>query len=673
MSYHEISLAGQTASPDEEVITADDRPIFGETWRAARRFAASAARALLVKAEFTDLLLFTYVTVFARQYLWGVGHQSLAWLLSIILSAVLWGIHVHAREPLRKSSSHAGFWLVVALPLLLIYAMRAPFPELSFDGLNYHLVHAERALRGFPFMPGDFFPTVLQMNPAPNMVSGIFRHVLGYRLGTLVNYVAVLWIALVVDRFLRVYIKSHWLRSACVLLIVSTEFILYLMNFYLIDLLALPLLLEATYLALRFREIEKKNYTLVHIALFLGISTAFKMTNVVMAIPVTLLCAYQALPFWRKLDARYLLLAVVAFIAPLVPFSLYIYWQTGSPVFPFYNKFFKSPYLEASNFEDPGHGPKTFLETVLWPFWILIYPERLSEWSGLGAGYTGRITLAYVVSALSLFYKSLSREIRSLGFLTLTTTVLWCVTTGNGRYGIYLEIVGALLAICLLTSLYTSVRAGEGAGGAAPRSPKITLLLLLFGGLLAVQSVVAYRHIYRNNQAVFDEEKQPTFFHKFDEYRWEASGLLRDHSALTYLSPSEKQQLDEVDVWINSAYMTSGIEVALKSDIPILSVCDYISHFDFLKAPASQQRFTETLAQLQGQRMFSLSNIKDTKEAVKFITRTGLTIGKITPFEPFFYSQRTQLKDVVLIEVLPPGVGADEDTVRLPKVAPVVR
>jgi hypothetical protein len=193
--------------------------------------------------------------------------------------------------------------------------------------------------------------------------------------------------------------------------------------------------------------------------------------------------------------------------------------------------------------------------------------------------------------------------------------------------------------------------------------------LLLFGGLLALQSVVAYRHVYRNDQAVFDEEKHPTFSQKFDEYRWEARGLFRDHSALTYLSPGEKQQLDGVDVWINSSYMTSGIEVALKSDIPILSVCDYISHFDFLKTEASRQRFTETLAHLQGKRMFSLCNIRDTKKAVKFITRTGLTIGRITPFEPFYYSQRTQLEDMVLIEVLPPGVGAGENTVQLPKLS----
>ncbi|HEX8650016.1 MAG TPA: hypothetical protein VF708_04185 [Pyrinomonadaceae bacterium] len=670
MNHTDPTLACQIGSPADIVITANrDEPAFGGLWKANGRL-AGLVRALLLKAEFADLLLFPYITVFIRQYLWGIADQGVAWALAIILSSVIWGLHARAREEF-KSSSSMSFWLVVALPLLLIYAMRAPFPDMSFDVMNYHLVHSERALSGFPFVPGDFFPTVLQVNPAPNMVSGLFRHALGYRLGTLVNYLALLWVALIVDRFLRAYIKHHWLRCAAVLLVVSTELILYLLNFYLVDLLALPLLMEATYLALRFGEVKNKNYTLVHIALFLGISTAFKLTNLVVAVPVTLLCAYQAMPFWKKLDARYLLLAAAAFVAPLVPFSLYMYWQTGNPVFPFYNKIFKSPYSIANNFEDPGHGPKTLWETVLWPFWVLFYPERLSEWSGLSAAYTGRITLAYVVSLLCIFHRSLGKEIRRLGILTFAGVVLWSMTSGNGRYGLYLELLGAILAISLLASLRASAAATahETAEAQPGRSSNVTLLLLLFGGLLAFQSVVAYRHVYRNDQAVFDEKKHLTFAAKVNEYAQEARNLFRDRSAAVYLSASEKQTLDGVDVWINSYYTTSGVEVMLKSDIPMLSVSDYISHFDFLETEESKQRFADALAYSQGKRMFSLCNAPDAKKAVKYITRTGLTVGKIVPFELFYYSQQTRLKKLLLIEVLPPGIGKGRDEVELPKLA----
>lgn len=663
MNQTEPTLACQTDSSAEVITTiaTDDEMSFVGIRRAVLRLAVFG-RALILKAELADLLLLPCITVFIRQYLWGIADQSVSWSLAIILSSVIWGLHARAREEFESASS-VRFWLVVALPLLLLFAMRAPFPDMSFDGLNYHLVHAERALRGFPYLPGDFFPTVLQVNPAPNMVGGIFRYALGYRLGTLVNYLALLWVAMIVDRFLRAYIKHNWLRSAAVLVVVSTELILYLLNFYLVDLLALPLLLEATYLALRFSAVKNKNYTLIHIALFLGISTAFKLTNLVMAMPIALLCAYQAMPFWRRLDARYLLLAAVAFLAPFVPFSLYMYWQTGNPVFPFYNKFFKSPYLIPHNFEDPGHGPKTFWETVLWPFWVLVYPERLSEWCGLGAGYTGRITLAYVVSVICIFYKSLGKEIRALGILTLAGTVLWSMTTGNGRYGLYLELVGAILAICLLASLYAAAQSGAQ----ARRSSNVTLLLLLFGGLLTFQSVVAYRHIYRNDQTVYDEKKHPTFSARLHEYALEARNLFRDRSAAAYLSASEKQTLDSVDVWINSYYTTSGVEVMLKSDIPMLSVSDYITHFDFLETDESKKRFAEALAYSEGKRMFTLCNARDMKKGVEFITRTGLTIGKISPFETFYFSQRTQLKDLYLIEVLPSGVGKGRDEVELPK------
>ena len=57
----------------------------------------------------------------------------------------------------------------------------------------HHAIHGERpAMRGWPMLEGDFFPVRFPFNPAPDMLTGLFRHLLGYRLGTVVNLLALL-------------------------------------------------------------------------------------------------------------------------------------------------------------------------------------------------------------------------------------------------------------------------------------------------------------------------------------------------------------------------------------------------------------------------------------------------------------------------------------------------
>jgi hypothetical protein len=174
------------------------------------------------RAEFGDALLFVYALAFARQYLWAVDDNALAWTLAATLAAIACYFYVRTK-PFAAERAGREFWLVVALPLFLVYAFRAPFPDVSFDVLNYRLLHAERSLRGALFAPGDFFPTPAPYNPAPDTVTGIFRLALGYRLGTIVNLLALLWAARAADKILRPFVARAWTRAGCVLLAALAE------------------------------------------------------------------------------------------------------------------------------------------------------------------------------------------------------------------------------------------------------------------------------------------------------------------------------------------------------------------------------------------------------------------------------------------------------------------
>lgn len=608
--------------------------------------------------EVFDFVLLTFIMVFVRQYLWGVSNQTLAWTLTISLSLIISGAHIYARGK-RESLPSKKFWLVVGLPLLLAYSMRAAFPDMDYDVLNYHLVNTERGLKGWPFIPGDFFSTVLLVNPAPDMVAGIFQRVLGFRLGTLVNYFAILWVALIIERFLRPYVRNEWLRVVSVLFIVSTEYMLYMLSMYRIDLLALPLLLEATHLALRPAEIKNRNYILVSIALYLGISSSFKLSNVMFAIPITLICLYSLFSLKIRIKPKYLALAAFAFVLPLIPYSLYMYVQTGSPVFPFFNGLFKVPYYLGNSDLDPTYGPDTFWEKALWPIWSFFYPERVSEMSGIGNPYTGRIALGFIISALCLFYKSVSREVKMLSFATVLSAVFWSVLTGNVRYALYIELAGGIVIVCLAASLY---RATKELG--QHRAPKFIILLVLFGGLLSAQTIVSYRLFLRNSPMLWMKTTQPTAIKDFNSYHHEAQEFLSDRSIHQYLSPEDKERFGKVEVWINSYYTTSGVEVLLRPDVPMLAVCDYIGTLDYLRYDASKEKFANTLPLVSGKRMFSLTRITQghLHDSMFYITRTGLTIGEITPVSIPYFSTRRPIR-MYLIEVLPPGKGAGKEEI----------
>ncbi|HZE58837.1 MAG TPA: hypothetical protein VE031_13360 [Chthoniobacterales bacterium] len=66
------------------------------------------------------------------------------------------------------------------------------------------------------------------------------------------------------------------MRSAAVLLIFTAEHLFFEINTYMIDLLAVPLLLEATRLSLVDIAPEKRTEQMTRIAFLLGLSVAFK-------------------------------------------------------------------------------------------------------------------------------------------------------------------------------------------------------------------------------------------------------------------------------------------------------------------------------------------------------------------------------------------------------------
>ena len=589
-----------------------------------------AFTANLRRMELGDVLLLLYITAFVRQYFWLVTNNTIAWALTLIVALPVWYFFL-TTKPIGPDKSKR-FWPIVALPLFIIYAMRVAFPDGSFDQLNYHLLSAERALRGVPFTAADFFPAPIQFNPAPQIITGITRYILGYRLGTIVNFAVMLWAGSILYRILSSYITNDWLRCLGVLLILLTEQPLFEINNYMTDLLAVPLLLDATLVVLNTKKFDRRE--LIRVAFFLGAATAIKLVNLAFVLPLLLVYAYKLDAHKLAFKLKHVALFAIVFLAPLVPFSLFMYVKTGSPVFPFYNTIFRSPYWPLINWTDARWGPKTIVEGLLWPFIIAFSPERGSEL----AVSSGRLALICLVVIPCLFLRPTART-RTICVILLLSLVLWTITTGYGRYAVFLELLGGAAVLAIIYELANRKRSAVIASA---------LIVLL------IQSALSVKHVYR-----FEWSMRPTIFHDPQSFLSESRHILRDHSFQRFVPERERQLFNDVDVWIESNFITNGLETLLKSDAPILLVC-FPYYFE---APASVDQFNNTLNAAAGKKIYTLAFTKDLSPSLDLLSFRGLEMGKFTAVSVPFYSDRYRY-DMVLIEILPPGQGVRREFIK---------
>lgn len=592
------------------------------------------------RAEFGDALIFVYALAFARQYFWVLDSNALAWALSALLASVACYFYVRTK-PFPSERAGREFWLLVALPLLFVYAFRAPFPDVSFDVLNYRLLHAERSLRGTLFARGDFFPTPAPYDPAPDTVTGLFRVALGYRLGTIVNLLALVWAARVADKILRPFVARAWPRAACVLLVALAEQLLFEVNNYMVDLLALPLLLEATHFALRLDEAEDSRGVYVHAALLLGACAALKLTNVVMVVPLVLVFAYKALVGARRLPFERLLSTLAwctpAFAAPLVPFTVYLWRLTGNPLFPLANSFFKSPYWPTGGGWDARWGPTNFWETLVWPVLAVFEPERHSEL----AVYSGRLSIGFVVALFGLFFCRRDTQSRVLCLLVVAGCLVWSAAgMGYSRYGLYLEMLSGVTIVAVACVLV------RGDWRAAQSWRKATATV--FVAALVVQASAACVYAYG-----YEWSMRHNLLH-FREYRNEARQFLRDRSLAYYLTDEERARYANVGAWVVSGWKSAGLEVMLNEGAPAIAV----NYQEFLTTRESKRQFVRAIQEAPAERIYSLVFPEDLIQAREFIRSRGLEIASEEAVEVPLFSHTHGLGMMLLRVAVPADAEA---------------
>jgi hypothetical protein len=417
-----------------------------------------------------------------------------------------------------------------------------------------------------------------------------------------------------------------------VLLIVLVEHMLFEINNYMADLLAVPLMLEATLLVMGPREAGNERVRMIRIALLCGASVAFKLTNIATIIPIALAYAYFILrqkEWWRGMIVS-LPLSLLAFVAPLAPFSFYIYRETGSPVFPVFNGIFKSPLWFAHSGWDGRWGALGLKETLAWPVLMTFKPERLSEL----AVYSGRISIGFVVSLLALLLIRRDARIATLSFIVLLGSLLWSAMIGYIRYALFLEVVAGVLVLALAATLVRETLR-------LPRALKFTTAAVLCLALV-VQVIFACVYTYG-----YEWSMRGNFFQNPGVFLSETKYLLRDHSLRKFLSAEDREMYSNVDVWIDSTMRANGIEVMLNRRAPIIG----IRSEEYFVTPASLERFERALAAVEGKRMYTLCFAEDYNEVIERLKRRGLVAGQTRQVKIPYYTPNNQLS-MFFIEVV---------------------
>jgi hypothetical protein len=295
--------------------------------------------------------------------------------------------------------NYPGPWVVVALVPILAHWLIVLKPEVGADALSMHMVVpayvAHHGLWSFDFRHAAW--AVMPMG-------GVWCYTVTYLLGgefaaRLLNFALLVVICAFVYQLARrwvdgpvAYLLAAVFASTPIVQMVTGS--LFIENFY------AALILGA--LAAMYSD------RLIIAGFLLGSAMAVKLT----ALPFVLAAAVF---LYRRKAA----LAILAFGAP--PY-LYAWWQTGNPVFPFFNNIFHSPYFSHVANPDPR-----FSEPLTWHTLIDLVFHTSRYWEGQDGSAGFQLLL------IPLVLLAIRRDWRFVAF-AFGSTLLALLVKPNLRY-----------------------------------------------------------------------------------------------------------------------------------------------------------------------------------------------------------------------------------------------
>lgn len=403
-------------------------------------------------------LFISYILfIIINDYMYVILKPSSSLCSYLISSVIMIILYLILKRKIKiKKDNFNKTDVIFLLVIFGIFFLRMAFPDSAYDTLNYHLYVQENAFANnttYNFFPARWINTF--SFPLADRMHYFFRLILGYRLGMICNIFCLLVVFYQLKRILKNYIKNDIIISILPIIIILTEQIMSNMITYYVDLFVIPILLEIIIILLKYNN-ETSNAQHYFVLFLSGIAVALKVSNLIFLIPLAIAYIFK---FRKSINYKTFLIGVPIAIFPILIYILNNYIQTGNPVFPFYNKIFKSEYLDNINWIEEFYGPKTFVEQLLWPVYTLTSTRRTFDTNI----YYGRICFGFIAAIIcvitGVFFKIKKDKKFDFTFwisiLFLILAFVWANNMmGYIRYALILEILAGIICVLYIYKNY---------------------------------------------------------------------------------------------------------------------------------------------------------------------------------------------------------------------------
>lgn len=399
-------------------------------------------------------------------YVMGISQPVLVSRILIIVSYML--IFYKGRNYFKIKKIEFSLSIFIGLFVIIVIGLiKSVYPDTATDTYNYHLIAQNPGFVNYfteHFGKGNFQVWGFRLS---DRLFTLFRRILGYRYGTLLNTGILMLSYLQLKELLKTYFAVFTEKKSVIFKVFYNaelwSLIILLMHYnllniatYYVDLLAFPVGFEVLRKLFDALDHEQSIGDIYYTVLLNGLWVAFKLTNIVYVIPCLIL--YSILVRGQLTPGRVLRSALIS----VVPCSVYLivnYISTGNPIFPYFNLIFQSPYFTTGNFKDVRWGGQNFFEKIFWLIYMSFKPEyRQSE---IHDEYTfilklGIIAVGFLCFRSGHYLLKKERKIdigELLAVILIISSLLWGFTTGYSRYYMFGMILLAISAYYMFNCL----------------------------------------------------------------------------------------------------------------------------------------------------------------------------------------------------------------------------
>lgn len=404
--------------------------------------------------NFFILLFIAFTACINDLIIYFVGIQYGTSIFISILLSILVSVFLIRKKKIEITLDFNKYDIYIFLIMVFVTLITGiVYPDYTYDVIAYHAYLQKNPFLdkiNFDFFPGRIYCVFLFA--LGDRMFYIFRYFLGYRAGTILSF----YLPIVLFYQTKILLKHFGStdKKSSILsyfIFIVIEFSSNVGNYY-IDNIPVIFLFQALIMILTTKNIITEKTNLYTFILLLGIATGIKITSIFFVVPIMIYMLYKNKDDIKNIKIYDLIIGFAIFILPFFVYLLDNIKQTGSPVFPYYNEFFKSPLFELQNWKDERFGINGIINKIFWP----IVVNTLYKYGDELHLHDYSWVIGYIFTILFMLKKLLSKEKKDerfeLAILSLIFTTEWVmVLEGYMRYGIIIPIIWTIIILSYIS------------------------------------------------------------------------------------------------------------------------------------------------------------------------------------------------------------------------------